>query len=593
MNCELLCRMTRKRNDLSLAAAATRVIKIKRRQSRYEKPIHALWELFSDYSETSTIHGIRYLGEKKRHWSERLWWMFAFSLSVVACAGFIYQAWFKWNNAPAIVTFAEESTPVYKIPFPAITVCTDTKSKQLTLNYTNVYHKLKNPLHPANITNEMLHLTESVAQICHTRSPEIFDLGDDVTYRHIYRDLKYLSPTLHETFSSCEWKGNRTACRQLFKETLTDEGICFTFNLLNASEIYREENLAKNYTTLLKHEMSSKYWDPDPSADPEYVSEDLIYPRRVLSASEGLTINLRLNPNDTDFLCGGPVQSFKILLHTNGEVPQVSKYYYRVPVDHDIVMSVRPSIMQTTDTLLTNYNSDRRKCFYDGERQLKFFRKYTQRNCQLDCVARHTVETCKCAKFTMPRLESTPVCGLKKLSCVDRVENEYAVRILTKKANDCNCLPACQSISYDAELSMAKYDRFEYMVAKKQEERMSNRKHVRIFISFKDEQFFASRRSEIYGKTDFIANCGGIMGLFMGVSLLSIVEMVYFSTLRLGCNLRKRRVLKQQRLKIQRELDALAINTINDEPNRFSKISFDDGNSTSNNTTENYRENCF
>lgn len=69
-----------------------------------------------------------------------------------------------------------------------------------------------------------------------------------------------------------------------------------------------------------------------------------------------------------------------------------------------------------------------------------------------------------------------------------------------------------------------------------------------MFISFKDNQFFASRRSELYGRADFLANCGGLLGLFMGFSLLSLVEMIYFSTLRLACNLRKRRARKKKRL---------------------------------------------
>lgn len=63
----------------------------KRRQSLYAKPINvgefetkitnifliethfaqAIWELFSEYSNGSTIHGLRYLGEKRRHWTER------------------------------------------------------------------------------------------------------------------------------------------------------------------------------------------------------------------------------------------------------------------------------------------------------------------------------------------------------------------------------------------------------------------------------------------------------------------------------------------------------------------------------------------
>lgn len=46
-------------------------------------------------------------------------------------------------------------------------------------------------------------------------------------------------------------------------------------------------------------------------------------------------------------------------------------------------------------------------------------------------------------------------------------------------------------------------------------------------------------RSERITLSDFVASCGGLLGLFMGISVLSIVEMVYFLTLRLGCKLRR------------------------------------------------------
>lgn len=41
-----------------------------------------------------------------------------------------------------------------------------------------------------------------------------------------------------------------------------------------------------------------------------------------------------------------------------------------------------------------------------------------------------------------------------------------------------------------------------------------------------------SKRSELYGLTDFLANCGGLLGLCMGMSMLSVVELFYFSCIR-------------------------------------------------------------
>lgn len=63
---------------------------------------------------------------------------------------------------------------------------------------------------------------------------------------------------------------------------------------------------------------------------------------------------------------------------------------------------------------------------------------------------------------------------------------------------------------------------------------------ARLSVFFKENQFITSKRSELYGLTDFLANCGGLMGLLMGASFLSVVELIYFFSLRLCCNLRTR-----------------------------------------------------
>lgn len=61
---------------------------------------------------------------------------------------------------------------------------------------------------------------------------------------------------------------------------------------------------------------------------------------------------------------------------------------------------------------------------------------------------------------------------------------------------------------------------------------------VRIF--FKENQFIASKRSELFGLTDFLANVGGLLGLFLGISAIAVAELVYFVIIRFNINLYKR-----------------------------------------------------
>jgi acid-sensing ion channel, other len=49
---------------------------------------------------------------------------------------------------------------------------------------------------------------------------------------------------------------------------------------------------------------------------------------------------------------------------------------------------------------------------------------------------------------------------------------------------------------------------------------------------------------ETYTVTQFLAICGGLLGLFLGVSLLSLIEIIYFATLRLFWIIRQPRPQK-------------------------------------------------
>lgn len=45
------------------------------------------------------------------------------SLSLTLCMHLIVNTYTKWMNSPVIVSFATSETPIWKIPFPAVTIC--------------------------------------------------------------------------------------------------------------------------------------------------------------------------------------------------------------------------------------------------------------------------------------------------------------------------------------------------------------------------------------------------------------------------------------------------------------------------------------
>lgn len=63
-------------------------------------------------------------------------------------------------------------------------------------------------------------------------------------------------------------------------------------------------------------------------------------------------------------------------------------------------------------------------------------------------------------------------------------------------------------------------------------------------ISFKEQTFISINRLETNTMANFISSCGGLLGLFMGISILSIVELIYFCTLRLCCQWRDQRRIR-------------------------------------------------
>nr|XP_019536370.2 pickpocket protein 28-like [Aedes albopictus]XP_019556891.1 pickpocket protein 28-like [Aedes albopictus] len=496
-----------------------------------------LKSLFLEYCSNSTIHGIKYFGCKRRTIYEKVWWVVTFLISVYGCSQLIQNIYRKWDQTPVIVSFNEKSTPVWQIPFPAVTICPETKAKTQYLNFTSLYHLVQNETEKESLDPESYDRFRALAQVCDAHITRNFLLNQTVDSECV-NWLKNISVSKEEMLMFCKWRNEASSCDDMFSETLTEEGICYTFNSLSAEDLLRQEMLHMDYQYVTKN-FSSTQW----SLETGYREDADIdtYPVRVLGAGAraGLNILLRLYNYDLDYLCRGPVQGFKVSLHTSGEYPQVSKQYFRVPLHQEVIISVKPEMITTSEGL-RHYAPHRRQCYFNYERRLKYFKVYTQQNCELECITNFTLQTCGCVKFSMPREEGTEICGASQIECYNEAEDEllsHEVKYTVDKRYDfrakCDCLPACVSVQYDAEISQADFNWKDLFHAYKSPlEEFPGVQLARLTIYFKEAQFITSKRSELYGVTDFLANCGGLLGLFMGVSLLSLAEIVYFCSIR-------------------------------------------------------------
>lgn len=207
---------------------------------------------FTDYVNNSSVHGIKYITQRHRHWSESVFWILTFVISLSACSKMIYDVYSKWQQSPVIVSFAEKSTPLYQIPFPAITICSVIKTSKSEVDCKEVVRTLLDAKfnHPnlTDLFNEDISKFKKFEAYLHLMAENL--ILKNYYWVHDIVDNSVLSPeeivsTLDEihtqrdgTISKCMMNENKMC---IFSKILTDGGFCYTTNILNADELFRVE----------------------------------------------------------------------------------------------------------------------------------------------------------------------------------------------------------------------------------------------------------------------------------------------------------------------------------------------------------------
>jgi acid-sensing ion channel, other len=149
----------------------------------------------------------------------------------------------KWQLNPVIINVGEYLEPVWQTPFPAVTICPETKVLKKHVDFTKGYLEAISKSHTGNFTNHQMKSLEALAQVC---SPQLFTMQNisfesGINHDEIIAQLKNISLRMLESTIFCQWNNVVYGCDHLLTEIITEEGVCYTFNVLNSSDFYKEE----------------------------------------------------------------------------------------------------------------------------------------------------------------------------------------------------------------------------------------------------------------------------------------------------------------------------------------------------------------
>lgn len=239
-------------------------------------------------------------------------------------------------------------------------------------------------------------------------------------------------------------------------------------------------------------------------------------------AKDGLVLYLPQHAEGDPNTCPYETSRLKVIVHSPGEFPRVTQNYFSVPFAHEVSVAIKPVVMTTTADL-AGYSTESRQCYFNNERSLKFFKFYSQNNCEHECHTNFTRVTSGCVKLSMPRDNDTFICDPEKfqslyysdyffrLTRIDGLEAYIAdIQLQFNLTSDqlklisrpCECLPSCVSLDYELTIVQSE-------IASRGDIGFQS---SLVQIHFKAASFMKLKRSELYGWTDFIANCGGILG---------------------------------------------------------------------------------
>ncbi|GMT14574.1 hypothetical protein PFISCL1PPCAC_5871 [Pristionchus fissidentatus] len=243
-------------------------------------------------------------------------------------------------------------------------------------------------------------------------------------------------------------------------------------------------------------------------------------------------LRVMLYANVSEYLPTSESVGFRITVHDKWIVPFPDAFGYNAPTGFLSSFGVRMK-------QFVRIQAPHGHCKFGGEDSGSFVYhgfNYSVEACHRSCTQKKIIDICNCADpmYPLPRLGNASFCHVTDTDardCIRRVTVELGVKIAEGSVEDCPCHQPCLETNYEVTYSAA---RWPSGAAKVMEcaandnaclaKYRSNSAMIQIF--YEELNYETLIEAEAYGIASFMADLGGVTGLWIGASVVSLCELI-------------------------------------------------------------------
>jgi hypothetical protein len=254
----------------------------------------------------------------------------------------------------------------------------------------------------------------------------------------------------------CEWKGMPISCSAIFTTFPTDQGMCCSFNMKAADEIYVESL----YRNMLRAMQTSDKMEAFLSSTIPTNYLENGEPKTIPGRNKGLVLMLDahsnwLAPGSMD----GDLKGFTAFIESSGSFPLMSQGGLPIVPGFNNIITLTSSIVRADENLRSLDKIERNCRFQEENEGLKLHKKYTYLNCMFECTLFYT-QSVIAMKYNITCQPWFFPTSMDSISICDPWQSYDFFQVMTHDIPDnlCpQCLPDCSVTTYNPKITVTPF----------------------------------------------------------------------------------------------------------------------------------------